>query len=263
MNEFRLQIHLESAMFAWWIGGLDTALQAVILARGATKGMLPKYPFFYIPLLASLVGSVAGLAVFRFDRAAYVHYFWVAEFATLGLCCANIPEILRHLCGYSGATRRFAVFTNASLAVSMVGFGLAFILGPTNWNNGRHFYILERNFRATEALIYVAMVAGILYFGVPLGQNLKGILLGYGLYVGASLLICAAVVRFPHFLDGWSPVPSVWNGVCFIIYLRGLWNYDPPPQPEHATALAARVREALNSYVEYCKARLRLRPAVQ
>lgn len=251
-------------MLAWSVGTLDMLLQIVLVTRSAVNGSFVKYPLFFFPLVSSLIGTVTLLVVFRIDLPAYAQWYWCAEFVTLALCCGSCPEILRHGCAHNRATRRFALAVNASLAVSICLFMAIFLTGAGDWSRSKYFYALERDFRGAEALIYAAMVAGILYFGIPLGRNLKSILLGYGLYIGSSLLLLSMTVQFPHYFGrGWNPVPALCYGASLVIYLVGLWNYDPPPQPEHATELAARVREALNSYIEYCKARLRLRPAVQ
>jgi hypothetical protein len=86
-------------------------------------------------------------------------------------------------------------------------------------------------------------VGGIFYFGVPLGRNVKGILVGYGIYVGASLVTLAVESHFPaHFLGIWNQMQPLAYNFTLLVYLISLWHYSPAPSPQ-LNALAGRRSE--------------------
>src|SRR2546429_9087120 len=46
---------------------------------------------------------------------------------------------------------------------------------------------LERSLRMAQALAIVALVVLFLFYSIPFGRNLTGVLLGYGLFNGAGM----------------------------------------------------------------------------
>ncbi|MGH9560240.1 MAG: hypothetical protein ACRD3S_02200, partial [Terracidiphilus sp.] len=109
----------------------------------------------------------------------------------------------------------------------------ALIILRTPLNNPA-FRDLERDCRACQAVFFVAIVAAVFYYGIPVGRTLKAICLGYGLYVGVSLI--ALTVS----LYGGDPVSTICAylqaasfDVATIIWLVGLWT---PGEPETLAA---------------------------
>lgn len=130
-----------------------------------------------------------------------------------------------------------------------------FLSGPHNWSNSMHLVIIERDFRGGQALFLTALLAATLYLGIPLGRNLTGLFLGYGLYIGAALVTLAIESRFPSsFVRAWYLWKSVAYGISLLIYLVSLWRYEPPPNIKDASEVATYTDELLASVAE----RLRL-----
>lgn len=188
------------------------------------------------------------------DRELYSEWYGVSEFTTMILACGNMIEILRDAFTHCREGRRFAIFMSSILVVSAGAFAES-LSGPHNWTNRMHFVMTERDFRGGQAFLLVALLAAAFYLGIPLGRNLTGIFLGYGLYVGTALVTLAIESRFPHsFVREWYLWPSVAYGVSVLIYLTRLWRYEPPPRVERASEVAMHADALLASVAE----RLRL-----
>jgi len=223
------------------LGYVGTVTLALVAIRGIWTGLWKTYPLFYAQIACSLIATVFDIWVWWRHPAAYRWWYWDAQFATMVAACANLVEVIRHGLAKCPAARRFAKSVRYVLYAAVVGFSFAYITHLNDWRRVLTFVSLERDFRAIQALLVVALVGGIFYFGVPLGRNVKGILVGYGIYVGASLVTLAIESRFPAaFLGVWNQMQPLAYNLTLLIYLISLWRYSPVPSPE----LGPRVRTA-------------------
>ena len=85
-----------------------------------------------------------------------------------------------------------------------------------------------------EALLLLAIFGTVAYFGISMGRNLKGMFLGYGVYVAASLVILAfQAYQGIGFDTKWYMLQPLSYDVGLIAWLAGLWSYSPPRVPHN------------------------------
>lgn len=205
---------------------------AVVLVRGAWRALWKKYPFFYFPLLGNMVASaVVAPWVLLHYRSMY-GWYWAMQFATMFAACGNFLEILRHGFSIAPNARLFAQSVRY-MVLGVVGvFATLCLIGPRGREHQRQFILFERDFRTIQAFLLLVLVAGIFYFGIQLGKNVKGILLGYGIYIGSSLVALALDSRFPSsFSPAWQVLQPLAYVVSLLIYLFSLWTYGPAAAP--------------------------------
>jgi len=187
------------------------------------------------------------LGVIYLKPSLYAPFYWVGEFATMLLACGNFLEILR---GFA-VNPRAAAFTRAMRyivysigAIFAVGSVLAAIYIGLDWKTRESAILLlvfERDFRLVQAGFLFAIVGAALYFAVPFSRNLKGICIGYGLFIASNLMALT--------LDAWASKRAVadvlrllepfFYDVSLFVYLFALWSYTPPPTPELIFARSA------------------------
>ena len=111
------------------------------------------------------------------------------------------------------------------------------------WNDPHWWLIattldVERLLRTVQSLAILALVVLFLFYAIPFGRNLRGILLGYGLFVGLSVIQLTFVAdsggRFHSF---WSYVSPASYVVVLGLWLAHLWSYLPSPEPKRAVRL--------------------------
>jgi hypothetical protein len=168
--------------------------------------------------------------------------------------CGLMLEIFKHvLAPYPGA-ERFA------MAVALVTFGAIFCFAllyqffAPNWSSEKGTSIeLERNVRTVQAIFLFGIFAVISYYQILVGRNLKGMISGYGLYVGTSLVVLAFRAYAGHPLEAASNIiqPLSYD-LSMLIWLVALWSYHQNPVPDPAIhleedyeALAARTKRTL------------------
>jgi hypothetical protein len=88
--------------------------------------------------------------------------------------------------------------------------------------------LLERNLRIVQALAILTLVTLFAWYAIPFGRNLKGILIGYSLFVGLS------IAQYMLWLYHWDLIKSAWQnaeGVSYLlvlgIWVRMLWAFQP------------------------------------
>jgi hypothetical protein len=207
--------------------GAGFLLEAVILFRGLVGRHYSRYPLFYFYILSCFAVEFPTAAFYFREPASYARWYWRSQFLTMVTGCGIFIEVLRQILGHPEvkAFRRAAwLFLLASIAVFAVGYFRVVGVVHMRIVNQR----LERDFRLGQALLLVSILGVILYCGFPIGRNLKGMVLGYGLYVGTSLVVLAVqLYRQPTFSVGWATVQPASYVVALGIWAITLWTYNP------------------------------------
>jgi hypothetical protein len=214
-------------MAIWWTGAV---LELVLLVRGYQGKLFRHFPLFYFYLLFVFADDSLRIAVYRWAPNYYFQVYWVTQFLSLALGSGIIFEI------YRVALRSFPGAARMSRYVLFVVFGAVF--ARTIVARSGDFFpwlassslMLERNLRVVQALAILTLVALFLWYAIPFGKNLKGILLGYSVFVGVS------ITQFVLWINHWSPIQSFWSSAESVSYLVVLgiwtvmlWNFQPAP----------------------------------
>lgn len=247
----------EALMLSLLIWRAGILLEGLLLFRGLSGRMSSKYPYFFIYIACALVDDIADYTHYCLSGwASYAKWCWIGEFLALVVGCGIILEIFRCvLSPYPGA-ERFARIAGFSVFVAIAGFALIYPLMMPAWSRAGTMYELARDLRTVQAIFLVGLFGVIRYYGIAIGKNMRGIILGYGLYIGAAL-VGAAVRSYAG-----VPLPATWNVitqqasyfVAVLIWTAALWSYHPNPVPDPSVRLeedyevfAARTRATLGA----------------
>jgi hypothetical protein len=164
--------------------------------------------------------------------------YWITQWLGILTGCVVVFEVYRvGLRAYPGAAR---------MARNLLA--LVFILVSTKAivdtsNDPRWWMLLtnnelERGLRTVQALALVALVVLFLFYSIPFGRNLRGVVLGYGLFISQM------VIWLRFFSPGTATFPEFWFNllpasyfVILVIWLTQLWSYAPNPEPTKAVQL--------------------------
>ena len=170
--------------------------------------------------------------IFYFSNSpSYRAWYWSVQFTTLLLGCGIVLEVFNHLLApYAGAARFAKV-------VVLVGFGAIFcfavayssVILPRSVSSTA--FQLERDLRTLQAVFLGAILILISYYRIELGRNVRGLLRGYFVYVGASLVSFALRAFVGTSFNVWMFIPPLSYDVCLAIWLSALWSYRPSPVP--------------------------------
>lgn len=230
-----------------WSG--SAALEFLLLIRGWQCGLLRRYPLFYGYISFVLVADALRFSAQFGSGTVYWYIYWFSEILSVMAGCAVVFEIYRiALDGYPGAAR---IIRN----VLMFVFAMAFAKALVNaWNIHRAWaeatahglrlhqtwgeaaaLALERLLRTVQGIALIALVVLFLAYSIPFGKNLRGILLGYSLFI-AERIICLTFVP-PQGHDFWFYAYSASYLVVLSLWLAHLWSYHPVPEAQTRLAL--------------------------
>jgi hypothetical protein len=237
------------SLIIWCVG---IVVEALLLYRGVRAKLVQRYPNFYIYAL-SLFLADGVLFLFYYARPAlYMRWTWYAGFMVLFLGCGVILEVFRQvLSSYAGA-EKLARLVSSAVFGAIVCFAIVYPIWSPKSSVAQALYIVvQRDFLFTQALILLVLLQVISYYGIAMGRNLKGMVLGYGQCIGVTLITLA--VR-AYVGAGFQEVASMIQQLSYLaaltIWLMNLWSYCANPVPEATIAsdadydkLASRTRD--------------------
>src|SRR5207245_7127044 len=128
----------------------------------------------------------------------------------------------------------------ARMARNLLGFVSVLALTKAlvdTWNDPQWWLIattmdLERLLRTVQSFAILALVVLFLFYAIPFGRNLRGILLGYGLFVGESIVWLTFVSSGgDRFREIWSYIHPASYLAVLGVWAVHTWSYAPNPVP--------------------------------
>lgn len=214
-----------------WCAGLF--LGGMILFRAIWCRIFAKYPYFYTYFSCVLLIDLARFFVYTQHPSAYRNVYWSTQFLSISVGYGVILEILRQaLANYEGPARFGGRILWAAF-FAVLGYISYKSVWTSNWSASSTGAELERDLRTVQALVLAAILIIIFHYGIELGRNLKGIIIGYGAFIGLSIINLAVLAYVGPRLE------TVWRGLHLyvffvpqIIWLAALWSYQPSPSTQ-------------------------------
>ena len=218
-------------MLSVMIWSVGVVLEILLLIRGFREKLYRQFPIFYLYLLFVMVNDVVSMGVYRRAANYYFQVYWVTQFLSLAIGSGIIFEI------YRVALRSFPGAARMTRCVLLIVFGAIFANALTIPWDGVFRWLaaatitLERNLRIVQALAILTLALLFSWYAIPFGKNLKGILFGYSLFVGLS------IVQFTIWRYSQEQVKPFWSyaqPVCYLlvmgVWIRALWFAVPLPK---------------------------------
>ena len=219
-------------MFSLAIWLTTLALEALVLLRALKQRFLREYRLFYVYMGCVFFQSFALLVVYLAKPMYYARLYWYVEFVGVALGCGVVWDIHRRALGrFQGA---------AQMARNILMFTLLLVFSKVlvdAWN-GVFLWTtavveLERNLRAAQAAVLIGFLIIVAFYRIPLGQNLWGMMLGYGLLISSSVIILAfRIVLGDPFQTAWHYLQPLFYLTVLCIWCTTLWSYRIAPMPK-------------------------------
>ena len=248
---------------AVWVAGL--ALEGLLLLRAIFGGFLRKYPLFYLYVGWVFALSSVRLIIYLAEPAYYRVFYWHTQPLSVLMGCALVWEIYRQAFGrYPGAAR---------MARNLLVFLLLIVLSKilvNAWNSSVWWQDeitaeLERNMRTVQGILLIALILVLAHYEIPLGRNLKGMILGYGLFISTSVIdLTLRLLLGDSFQKSWQYLQPIFYLAALTVWGLTLWSYQTVPLPATEPKieadyrlLATRTRKRLLQVHEYLSRAIR------
>jgi hypothetical protein len=227
-------------------------LEAAIFYRGFRGNLLSKYPFFYTYIMGVLVSDTTFYVVYMLNRAAYVKWYWVSTTLVVILGYGIILEVFKHVLSAYPGVEKLARVTGLAIFAAIFCFAISYSLwapeaataGSKAADVRQDLWIFQatfqRDFWTVQAIFLFAIIGVVSYYKIPLGKNLKGMIVGYGLCLGATLVTLALRSYIGLSFDAaWVFLQPFSFDVSLSIWAATLWAFHPNPAPNPAIRLEA------------------------
>jgi hypothetical protein len=202
-------------------------LELALLVTGLRSRLAHRFPVFYVYITFILLQDLVTIFALQWSQQTYKSVYWSTEFTGLALGSLVVFEICKvSLAAYPGTAR---MARNALALVFLAAVAKGF---PTSegWQLRSTALEIERAMRTVQAAAILALVILFLVYSIPFGRNLRGIMLGYGLFIGERVICLAFVSQQNH--DFWFYAYSASYIAALGLWLGHLWSYQPSPQPK-------------------------------
>lgn len=213
----------------WWS---CIACVSLLLIQGVKGRFFSKYLVFYLYLCHVLLTELLRFYLYTNHRNAYRTFYWYTEFVSLAAGCFVLWEVYGQTFAAYPGTLRMARWLLLSIFILVLAKGLINSLSGPVWGPAETVLDLERNFRTVQAVMLAVIVGVLKYYMIPIGRNLRGIVLGYGVFVGTLVINNTLWSQFGDRFQLWLQYSeSAAYLVTLLIWCAALWSYHPNPAP--------------------------------
>ena len=214
-----------------WVTAL--VLESILLLRAFLGNFLKRYRFFYIYMSCVLIRDVALIPVYYLWPKFYGYAYWYSQFFHVVVGCGVVWEAYKlALSRYPGAARMVRnvlpflfIFSISRIVVK--------VWNSPNWMPGRTSLEAERDLRTVQIALLIGLVALFAYYAIPLGRNLKGIIYGFSVFVGTSVIhLTLRDYLGDSFQQLWQYIQPLAYIFVLVIWCAALWSYATVPEPE-------------------------------
>jgi hypothetical protein len=229
--------------FIWWSGII---LETLVLFRGMRTRLISRFPLFYLYLTFVLFDELFSFLVYRTSSAIYAHIYWPTQFLGLLIGCGIIFEVyrvgLRPFPGTARMARNLLFFVFAMVFAKAVANVLQ---GTSLWSAATNLE-LERNLRIVQSCALLALLAAFLIYAIPVSRNLKGILFGYGIFLGVSVVQLTFMDLLGVRIEAiWPYLQPISYLLVLLVWTAALWSYSEEPTIQHSVSLEKDYRSLL------------------
>jgi hypothetical protein len=211
-----------------WLAGIF--LEGVLLFRGWRARHFFRFPLFFSYVALIFLQSVLLYFIGRYSPGVYPRFYWSLEFIDVFAGCAVVLETYRvGLAEFPGVAK---LARNGLLLAFLLTFGRVLLTvqqGARDWSTMVTIQ-LERDMRFVQIAAVLTLLALMLCYAVPVGRNLRGILFGYGSFLGVNILNLTLMRRFGAEVQTLaSYVQSLTYLLVLCLWTAALWSYRPEP----------------------------------
>src|ERR1700690_1553223 len=217
-----------ATMIVWRVGIL---VEILILSRGLRTGSIRKFPFFYLYVALVALCDVGLYVLFIRAPGAYPAWSARAEFLNLMLGCGIVLEIFKHVLSRYPGAERFARISGLAVVALVLCFSVLYpSVGSGAPSPVLRKVIIERDFLTVQTIFFLGILAIISYYGLEIGKDICGMIVGYGLWLGTSVI----ALSLRSYLG--SPFDAIWIFVqpfsyllSLMVWLGALWPSSSAP----------------------------------
>jgi len=217
-----------------WVA--PAAVQVAILVAMFRNGARKRFPMFFTYTLFQILLSVALMLFFRVGELDYFFAYWAGAAMSAFLGFAVIYECFSEALKPYETIRDLGRLLFRWTAIVMVLVGVVFALSTPGGTEStvlvRNILILERAIRIMQCGMLLLLYLFSHHVGISWRNQLFGVVMGFGLYASANLLMYSLRSRLG---EDWNTSASMLNALSYL-FTTAIWaGYMLAPAAERNT----------------------------
>lgn len=208
-------------------------LEGLLLWRLSKQGLVSRYPHLTVFVLYRFLGDAALFPINHYKPDWFPVAYWRLEAIALSLQFLVNWEFFR------GAFPRCSTLHDIAWKMLLtVELGALPAIVVLSWRQALsvhylylHFSpVVEQYLCLAQAILLLTPATVAWYYRVPLGRNLHGLCLGFGMYLLVRSVNVASLQVFRGFAPYWRLLtPTTFIGMI-VVWLWAFWEYAPSPE---------------------------------
>ena len=208
-------------------------LEGLLLWRLSKRGLASRYPHLSVFVLYRFFGDAILFPINLYRPDWFAEAYWRLEAITLTLQFLVNWEFFRGF--FSRRSTLHDIARKTLLAVAAAALPAFVWLSWSQTSSAPYSYAhfspaVEQYFCLAQAILLLTPASLVLYYRVPLGRNLRGLCLGFGIYLLARSLDFASLQVFRSFAPYWRLLTPTTFITMMAVWLWAFWGYAPAPE---------------------------------
>jgi len=201
-------------------------LETLLVFRLCTTGLWRRYGFVLACTLYVLIfQTILSFLIFQYAPRLYAQYYWDTETLNMALRFLIVWELFRHTFPAGSPLRRM-VSTGLAMSTLIV---MAFWGLETYGKFHSLPLAVERSFGFAQAVLVMAILFTARYYQVPLGRNVWGVAVAFGMQSSLYTANAALIDILHAFLPYWRFFGPLTFVAMMGMWTWALWIYAPNP----------------------------------
>ena len=205
------------------LGAAPAVIQIIIVVAMFRNGSQKRFPMFWTYTLYQIALTGALMVFFQLGQMEYFFAYWAGAAVSSFLGFAVIYECFCEALKPYETLRDLGrlLFRWAAIVMGIVGF--VFVLSTPSGTEHtlfvRNILILERGIRVVQCGMLLLLYLFSHHVGITWRNQLFGIVLGFGVFASANLLMFSLRSRFG---EDWNSSASIMNSLSYL-FTTALW----------------------------------------
>lgn len=207
--------------------------EALLLWRLSKQRQSSRYPYLTAYVVYDLLCNLALFPTSVYKPNWFATFFWRQEMIALFLRFLLNWEFFRGLFGQWSTLRALTwrALLMVELGVLPTLLMLSWVQAPMLEGLRMHLWpVVEQYVSLAQAFLLLTPAAVASYYRLPLGRNLRGLCMGYGIYLFARSVDFASLQAFRGFAPYWQILTPVMFIGMTVVWLWAFWEYAPSSQ---------------------------------
>jgi hypothetical protein len=210
-------------LLVYVLGAAPALIQVIIIVAMFRNGSRKRFPMFWTYTLYQIALTIALMVFYQLGDMEYFFAYWSGAAVSAFLGFAVIYECFSQALQPYETLRDLGrlLFRWAAIVMGIVGF--VFVLstpaGTEHTLFVHNILIIERAVRIIQCGMLLLLYLFSHHVGITWRNQLFGVVLGFGVYASANLLMYALRSRFG---EDWNASAAILNSLGYLV-TTGLW----------------------------------------